>query len=136
MTASRVRVPTWQRTLFTGIVALVAALVISSLNPPEAPAMIVQDSDTRVRSNHVGWVYTDGLPFPMCAERRVDDPPCPIPVHDTWRWNGSRWLPSSIGGGVQVYAYPFAGSWHWIWTRAGGWVAIPTSDLRLSQTWN
>lgn len=89
MTASRARVAMWQRTLFTGIAALAAALVINSLNPPEAAAMIVPDSDTRVRSNHVGCVYTKGLPQTMCAQTSFDAV-CPVPVQDTWRWNHPR----------------------------------------------
>lgn len=107
-----------RRLLLIAIVALVAALAVSVSAPPEAHAI---RNPNVVLSSHVGWVETK--PFMSCLAIG-----CPT-GHGAWRWSGYAWQSTSIAGDSRVYAYPYSGPWHWIWTQRTGWLAIETSKL-------
>jgi hypothetical protein len=40
-----------------------------------------------------------------------------------WRWNG-RWSATSLANNTQVYIYPYATGWSWVWTQSTGWLAV------------
>ena len=124
MASTRIGVATSRRMLLVGITALVALLAVSFSAPQDAHAII---NPTTVTSQHTGWVYTRHVGV-VCT---MDYPSsyCSPSTHTAWRWSGYSWSRSSIGGSTQVYAYPYSGAWHWIWTQHSGWLAIETSKL-------
>ncbi len=55
-----------------------------------------------------------------------------------YRWTGSAWqtvLLNECGGIGQVYAWPFASGWTWIWSSRHGWLAIRSSQVLVSAGW-
>jgi hypothetical protein len=55
--------------------------------------------------------------------------PAACRMEDAWAWNGSGWRYSAVADGTQVYIYPFASGWSWIWTSGNGWRAMHSSLL-------
>lgn len=115
-----------RRVLFVAIIALIAALAVSVSVPSEAQAV----RDPRVVfPHHKGWVkVNDGLracpmiyPTPSYCYQ-----PAQVPA---WRWTGRYWNATTITGGTWVYAHPYSGDWHWIWTQRTGWLAIKRTNL-------
>jgi hypothetical protein len=121
-------VAAWRRMLLVGITALVALLAVSFTAPQDAHAFM---DPTTVTSSHVGWVYVRETPQYRCGVLLYyGNTRCGGSLGQTaWRWSGSSWSQTSIAGGTQVYAYPYSGAWHWIWTQRTGWLAIETSKL-------
>lgn len=107
-----------RRLLLIAITALVAALAVTMTAPREAHAF---RNPNVVLPSHTGWVQTK--PFMSCLAIG-----CPT-GHAAWRWTGYSWQGTSIAGDTRVYAHPYTGSWHWIWTQRTGWLAIQTSAL-------
>ncbi len=54
---------------------------------------------------------------------------------DAYRWTGASWQYyglnecSRIG---QVYVYPYAAGWSWIWTQRTGWLAVRSNLVLVS----
>ncbi len=53
------------------------------------------------------------------------------PSFPAWRWTGS-WSGTSVWGGTQVYIYPYAVGWSWIWTQRTGWLAMQDKYVWVS----
>lgn len=53
---------------------------------------------------------------------------------DAWRWNGAGYDAKKVlGGGTQVYVYPFTTGWSWAYA-SGSWHVMRSSDIRI--IWN
>lgn len=63
-----------------------------------------------------GWAHVQIYHWGL----RPDSPPVPT----AWRWTRTGWVKTSLPVGTQVYHYPFASGWSWVWTRTAGWMAI------------
>jgi hypothetical protein len=119
-------IATWRRILVVTITALIAMLAVSATAPTAANAFM---SPTVVRSSHQGWVHVRDVPR-ACPAIYPAPAYCSAPARVTaWQWTYSGWQQSSIGGGTRVYAWPYSGQWHWIWTQQTGWLAIETARL-------
>lgn len=121
----------WRRVLLMSITALIAALALSFSAPNDAHAFM---DPSVVRESTTGWVYVRDVPtacpaiFPVPAS-------CYRPRSIVaWQWTGRSWARSSLAAGTRVYAYPYSGSWHWVWTQRTGWLAVQRSDLTTGQT--
>ena len=114
-------IATWRRILLVGVTALTALLAVSFAAPQEANAIM---DPTIVPANKVGWVKT--RPVVTCLAMI---PECMNAGHTAYRWTGSGWQATRIGGGIDVYVYPYSSPWHWIWTQQTGWLAIQNSSL-------
>lgn len=126
MTATLTRAVTWRRLLLLAVMALTASLAVSFTAPQQAHAIT---SSRIVPSSLVGWVSV--------RENRICSADFPASIcgstsHMAWRWSGSAWSAVSIAGGTHVFAYPYAGTWHWIWTQRTGWLAIQTHNLEAT----
>jgi hypothetical protein len=122
-------VATWRRMLLLAITALTALLAVSFTAPQDAHAFM---NPSVVTSQHVGWVNVKSGPR-ICT---TDYPSsyCGTSPATAWRWSGRSWSQVSISAGTQVYAYPYTGAWHWIWTQRTGWLAIQTANLERQVT--
>ncbi len=128
MPATLTRISTWRRVLIIAIAALIAALAISFSAPNDAHAF---RNPNVVLPSHQGWVYVQGM-------GTIATCPAIYPVPEyckrsqgivAWRWSGSAWSQASLAAGTRVYAYPYSGSWHWVWTQHTGWLATQTANL-------
>lgn len=120
-------VAAWRRVLLLTIVALVAALAITVGAPPKEAHAI--RNPTVVLASHTGWVYVRQAPR-ACPAIYPQPAYCSTPSSvAVWRWTGRTWTQAWVSEGAQVYAYPYASGWHWIWTSRTGWLAIQTSQL-------
>ena len=41
-----------------------------------------------------------------------------------WKWTSSGWKSAEAYPGQQVYVYPYATGWRWVWTQETGWLAV------------
>ena len=112
-----------RRALVIAAATLIAAIAVSFSAPSEAHAF---RDPTVVLPSHTGWVYTRRQPTFCSASYPARCSQSPI---SAWRWTGYSWTSSSLAGGTQVYAYPYSGEWHWVWTQRTGWLAVKTSVL-------
>lgn len=119
MRTSVLTIGAWRRLLLITIAALVAALAVSFSAPQQAHAI---RNPNVVLSSHKGWVETRATV--QCAAA-----PCPGSSLQAYYWSGRAWYSYPIAGGQQVYAWPYTGEWHWIWTQRTGWLAIQTRLL-------
>jgi hypothetical protein len=114
---------TLSRRILITCLAVLAALGAAALFVPQRAEAFYNPSI--VLSGHQGWVYT--------AQREVCTlsypPTCRAQPTIAYRWNGAAWARVPLAPRTQVYAYPYGGGWHWIWTRQTGWLAAPTRDL-------
>ena len=124
MSAAHSRALTVRHALIIAIVALIAALAISCTAPTDAHA--IRDP-TAVLSSHVGWVYVRTSGTAVCTLTYPQR--CKSPGKYAWRWTGSQWSTAQVNSGSQVYAYPYSGAYHWVWTSRTGWLAMQTADL-------
>ena len=121
--STNLRIALVRRALLASLALLVALLALSFR---AEPAHAIMDPTT-VTSGHVGWVlvrstpqYCDAIYPSTCSTTGT---------RKVWRWGGSAWTAYTIRGGTSVYAYPYSGSFHWIWTQRTGWLAIQSADL-------
>ncbi|MCB0879773.1 MAG: hypothetical protein KDC46_12445 [Thermoleophilia bacterium] len=123
----------WRRILLIAITALVGALAVSFSQPAKAEAFV---NPSVVFPSTEGWVYVKSdLPQACPAVWPTPSYCYKAPAKTAWRWTGSTWKQTSIAGGTQVYALPYASGWHWVWIdRRTGWLAIRTSDLTTGRT--
>lgn len=124
MTAALTTVASWRRILLVALTALIAALAISFSAPSDANAFV---DSSAVFASTKGWVLVRSTPVACPA---IYPSTCATGGTATaWRWANGAWSQTRIAGGTQVYAWPYTGSWHWIWTQPTGWLAIQTSTL-------
>lgn len=58
-------------------------------------------------------------------------------VSPAYRWTGSTWQYQAIsecGGPRQVYVYPYAAGWSWIWSQQTGWLAVRSNLVHVQAT--
>ena len=81
--------------------------------------------------NYIGWAR---ISFRGCPEGGPQTMDCKGAT--AWRWTGAAWQAhalSECGGPRQVYVYPYAAGWSWIWSQQTGWLAV-RSDIVLIQS--
>jgi len=123
------RITSWRRSLLIALATLVAVLAISSAAPDAARADVLGfRNPNQVLASHTGWVYVRTAAPIGCAT--VYPSTCTDNANSvqTWWWS-NQWNNYRIPRGTQVYAYPYTGQFHWIWTQYTGWLAIRTSNL-------
>jgi hypothetical protein len=117
------RVAILRRVILLGL-AIIVAMMANAAAPATADAFVV---DNTVSASYSGWVYVKEPPAYRCG---ISFRCGTTSTYQTaWRWSGTAWSQSSVSGGTQVYAYPYSGAWHWIWTQRTGWLAIETNKL-------
>jgi hypothetical protein len=124
MSTARFGSAAWRRLLLATITALIALLAVSASAPGRAEAFM---DPNIVTVDFVGWVHVREY-VGICA---TSNPPrcTDSSTVQAWRWTGTRWSATRIGENASVYAYPYSGSWEWIWTQRTGWLAIQRSSL-------
>ena len=55
----------------------------------------------------------------------VPNPPTSI---QAWRWSGAALQSTRVAFG-DVYVYPYATGWSWVWRSSTGWLAVPSRDV-------
>ena len=120
------RSTTWRR--LATITALAVACVASTATlaaPAHALSPLPYDGCIYAsqRTSFVGWADLDyrGC-LPDGAATTAD-----CKSLSAWRWTGRTWQAQALYDcydGTQVYAYPYAAGWTWIWTQRTGWLAI------------
>ena len=120
MSASVIRVAYWRQLVIVAVATLIAFGAVAFAAPQEAHAF--RDPSV-VLPSHEGWVN---------VRARTNSDICgivgPCGV-SAWRWSGYQWTQTRVLWGSQVYAYPYTGDWHWIWTSRTGWLAIKRAEL-------
>jgi hypothetical protein len=105
------------------IATMVAAFVLpatasATVCPQDGPQYCgVQPAAHHPYAGWSGWGYVQGST-------------CPPGAYcfwaggvQAWRWNGS-WSSQLLTNGTQVYIYPYAVGWSWVWTQSTGWLAV------------
>ena len=103
-------------------------LVASLLAILATGASVVSSAEAAVPASFTGWATVDQSFRCMAAL-----PHCTDPHYPAWRWTGTTWQSTTVRHGTSAYVYPYAGSWHWIWTQRTGWLAIDDAYVMQSQ---
>jgi hypothetical protein len=132
----------WTRTMITcALLAATAAL------PSTAQADVLWPRDTCSRIDNAryacnvrvstlytyqGWAHTGlgrycGGAMPSPGMEAAASRP-----RAAWRWTGSNWSATTLPAGAQVYVWPYAAGWSWVWTQSSGWLAIQDAELVIN----
>ena len=131
------------------LVVLVAAFATSIVGAPTASAAFMEDPCTKTDTaqfpcdvrvdglvTYKGWAHVDvGL---YCGgmnpgQDYIDSLRAPRPA---WRWTGSAWTRASLATSTQVYVWPYATGWSWVWTQRTGWLAMQDEHLVINPRFN
>lgn len=81
--------------------------------------------------NYVGWVT---LAYRGCPNGMAQTADCRAATAYRWTANGwQRYGLNECGGPRQVYVYPYAAGWSWIWSQQTGWLAVQSHLVLISQ---
>jgi hypothetical protein len=119
----------WRSSLVIGSLAAIAMALpasASALTPQYCAPLHWTASSTcsahHPRTGETGWGFIDEL-APACPNDGTVGCGTYTPEVTAWRWNGA-WQRTTLGGASQVYVYPFATGWSWVWTSRTGWLAV------------
>jgi hypothetical protein len=100
------------------------------------PPVITHKEYADQHPNFVGWGRLDSerctesgisayCAFPAPSNVQCFRAPCNVDstMLYAYRWSGGSWHVASFASGTQVYIYPYATGWSWVWTQSTGWLA-------------
>jgi hypothetical protein len=70
-------------------------------------------------SRFIGWAK---------FQRDVPGNAMPRYSEQAWRWDNSHWTALELAFG-DVYVYPYATGWSWVWRSSTGWLAVQSSSV-------
>jgi hypothetical protein len=123
----------WLTTAAT-IAAAAIALMATSAAPAlafAAPAPASTCTFASQAPNYVGWVT---LAYRGCPNGFAQTADCKALT--AYRWTGRSWQYFGLnecGGPRQVYVYPYAAGWSWVWSQQTGWLAVQSSSVLIRQ---
>jgi hypothetical protein len=120
----------WLATMAT-IAAATFAMTAVTAAPAHALGAPIYTCTTAVdEPNFVGWA--------TISHRGCLEPGAPRTMEcrasAAYRWTGAAWQKQSLsecGGPRQVYVYPYAAGWSWIWSQQTGWLAVQSSLVQI-----
>jgi hypothetical protein len=129
-----------------GIVTLMLAICVSLFAAPSASADVLYPErcvrkdnaayDCNVRLStldyYKGWGHTSGGIY--CGGAHPSDDLIFVieAPRVAWRWTSSGWRNATIPPNTQIYIWPFATGWSWVWRSGYGWYAMRDSDLVIN----
>jgi hypothetical protein len=133
----RITTRRWWALLATTMVAMLAsALPLTGTAHAATAAAIPVYANCSFASDqpsYRGWatIAFRGCPHPGSAQT------ADCASATAFRWTGSDWQAQYLNecsmGGRQVYVWPFAGAWSWVWTQQTGWLAIQSRSVLISR---
>lgn len=127
----------WRRIAIVATISIAAFTMASAVTAPPAHALAGYGGTSctfaSAQPNFIGWAslayrgcVTSGLP--STADCRA---------LTAYRWTGASWQPYGLnecGGPQQVYVYPYAAGWSWVWSSQTGWLAVRSDSVLIAQS--